>query len=70
MLENLFYYIGIYIGIGVAFSVGSWLFYTSKWSKRKIDEGIVVAYLPVCTVLWPLLILLNIYVWIKSFLNN
>ena len=45
-----------YFSIGVILSVLTWLYYTSKWCKREINEGHILAYLPVCTILWPMCI--------------
>ena len=63
-------WIFVYITIGVIISVLTWLFYTSKWCKRKISEDTILVYLPICTILWPMCVVGAIYESYKYLKNK
>ena len=44
----------IYFTIGAIISILTSLYYTSKRSNRKIEEGSIIIYLFICTILWPI----------------
>ena len=48
----------IYFIIGAIISILTSLYYTSKWSDRKIEEGSIIIYLVFCTILWPIVLVI------------
>lgn len=66
-------YLIYYIIIGAIVAVASWMYFTSYWKKHNIkgEEYPIVAYLPICTVLWPLMIISLFYeIYKKIFEKN